>query len=189
MSLQVMVDIETLSVKPDAAILSIGACTFYLDKSDIEDTFYVNISPASNDQAGRDISADTISWWFQQEPAALAALGDNPTPLKLALASFGRWATNQPTKVTEVWANDPDFDIVILKQACEAVKTPWPFFFSLNRSVRTASAWAFPQPEDLAEAKASTLGQGTRHNALDDAVQQAKLIQLAYQRLVLKKAI
>lgn len=183
MSLQLMIDIESMSTEPDAAILSIGACTFYLHGDGPEDTFYTSITLESNEKEKRHFSASTMTWWLSQKPEALAALFDGAIPLRLALTQFTRWASNTPTKVTEVWANDPDFDVVIIRQACAATGINWPFPFWVNRSVRTVGAWAFPDPEELEQVKAGCIGEGVMHNAKDDAIAQAKLVQQAYKQL------
>jgi hypothetical protein len=80
-SCHLMLDLETLSTEPNAAIVSIGACAFdMLDKEeDIEHTFLRRVSIESNFEHGRHISADTLMWWFKQSPEAQQATfaGDN----------------------------------------------------------------------------------------------------------------
>lgn len=185
MSLQLMVDLETLSTEPNAAILSIGACTFALDAPlEVASTFETVISIESNEAAGLHISGGTVAWWLKQSVDAQQALFDNPTNLRSALTEFNLWCQKQTPRITEVWANDPDFDVVILSRAFKSLNMLWPFQFWQNRSTRTVSQWAFPDPDDLKEAKHFCRGEGTAHKAVDDAVAQAKLVQLAYRALV-----
>ena len=65
-----MIDIETLSTKPNALILTIGAIKFNRndDLKNIEDleTFYVRIDQNSCKKLNMDISKETLNWWGLQ---------------------------------------------------------------------------------------------------------------------------
>ena len=60
--MHLMLDFETLSLKDNAVLLALGACTFDPVTGDIKDTFYAPIDPRT--QPGRDISASTVLWWL-----------------------------------------------------------------------------------------------------------------------------
>jgi hypothetical protein len=181
----IMVDIETMSTASNAAILSIGACAFdpaQLDDFDsITDRFYTTISIESNEAAGRDISGGTIAWWLQQSKAAQEALFEPPIrTLHAALTEYRIWADELRPKFNFVWANDPDFDCVILKNAADATKVKWPFPYYLNRSVRTIKHLAWPN-DDAPNLRVGTV----HHRAVDDAVVQALYVQLGWNQLVI----
>ena len=183
-----MVDLETMSTEWNAAILSIGACMFDPfagPEQPITEKFLVRVSPASNETFDRHFSGDTIEWWFRQDPEALASLFEHQTNLKNAMVQFRLWFQDETAqRPEEVWANDPDFDVTILKYAARAVHDAWPIFFANNRSVRTAGAMAYPdRNERKAIIKLFRSEIGTHHRADDDAVAQALFVAHCYDKL------
>lgn len=182
----IMVDIETMATSPDAAIVSIGACGFDHEVintyEQITDRFYSSISLSSNEEAGRRISASTVEWWLRQSKEAQAGLTMEPIRnLRAALIEFRLWAQALKPAAHFIWANDPDFDVVILKNAFEATNQAWPFSFWNNRSCRTIKHLAWPD-NDAPNFRAD----GVHHKADDDAVAQAVMVQHAYQRTVFR---
>ena len=185
MSSHLMVDIETMATTSDAAILSIGACAFDIRSHDEpSDTFDITISLESNEAEGRRFSAGTIGWWLRQSDAARQALFEKPTNLRNALKQFRMWCDSVKPKVTHVWANDPDFDVVILKDAFEQTRELWPFGFWCNRSVRTIGELAYPDKDDRKHMMQAFRSEGVHHRAVDDAIAQAKFVQHCYALLV-----
>lgn len=167
-----MVDLETMSTQPNAAILSIGACFFDVYGEGALETFHKAISLESNEKAGRAMSASTVLWWLSQSKDAQTAFLEAPkTNLKLALSEFRRWVDKLPVPPLTLWAKDPDFDVVILRDACDTMNEVLPFKYHQNRSVRTAIELAYPDSE------APSFIRGTAHSALDDAIGQARLVQ------------
>jgi hypothetical protein len=173
----IMIDIETLSTLPSAAVLSIGACIFDPRGDTIEDTFEVVISAQSNEAEGRHISADTVVWWFGQSEKARQALLTNPTNLRNAMLQLTKFI--QQHNPTKFYANDPDFDLVILADAYRSLKLNCPWNFWQSRSCRTL--------KDLATADGSDFpdftGGGVAHAALDDAIKQAMGVQYVFHKL------
>jgi len=180
-----MVDIETMATSPDAAIVSIGACAFDHEvintHEEITERFYTTVSLTSNAEASRRLEAGTIEWWLKQKPEAQRALFEEPVRnLRAALVEFRMWAQALKPAATFIWANDPDFDVVILKSAFNAVGQIWPFQYYNNRSCRTIKHLAWPN-DDTPDFRSGTV----HHKADDDAVAQAVMVQHAYYRLVL----
>lgn len=178
-----MIDLETMSTHPDAAIAAIGACTFELREAKIHDTFHTSVSLESNEQYHRHFSGGTITFWLQQPHQAQRALLKHQTNLPNALRQLRDWIARQPQAINTVWANDPDFDCTILLSALAAVKQSWPFSFWHHRSVRTIGELAFEDPNERKQALKELRAAGTHHNARDDAVAQAGFVQLCYQML------
>lgn len=179
-----MTDIETMSTEPNAAIVSIGACAFDpLQNQSIEELderFYTTISLQTCVDAGLHISAGTVEWWLKQSPDAQAALFAEPhRQLRTACTEFRMWADDLRPKITSCWANDPDFDYVILREAYKAVGVMWPFAFWMNRSCRTIKDLAWPNG-DTPDFRAGTL----HHRADDDAAAQALMVQAAHHILM-----
>lgn len=173
----VMVDLETMGTDPSAAILSIGACFFDVYGEEPLETYHQAISLESNERAHRAMSASTVLWWLSQpKDAQRAFLEASRTNLKLALGGFRRWVDGLPVPPLTLWAKDPDFDVVILRSACETVGETLPFRYHQNRSVRTAIDLAYPDSEP------PSFLDGTAHSALDDALAQARLVQHCARR-------
>lgn len=180
----IMVDIETMSTATNAAIVSIGACGFDHEvintPEEITDRFYTSVSLTSNEEAGRHISASTVEWWLRQSKEAQTALSMEPIrSLRAALIEFRIWAQSLKPAAHFIWANDPDFDVVILRSAFDAVNQGWPFAYYNNRSCRTLKHLAWPN-DDAPNFRAS----GVHHKADDDAVAQAVMVQHGWARLM-----
>ena len=177
-----MIDIETMGTGPDAAIITIGACMFDPRGEDNEESLRPNarlfgpIDFKSNAKEGRAFDADTISWWLRQSEEARAALVEGDIqPLPAVLEKFRRWVNNTAPRPTRIWAKDPDFDVVILRNAMEAQNMMWPWNFWESRAVRTSMELAYP-PGGL-RGDFPQIGVGVAHNAVDDAIRQCLSIQ------------
>ena len=185
--LRIMFDIETLSTRPTACVLSIGAVIFggsSAAPADYPREFYVNVS----DPEGT-IDADTVLWWLSQDKAAQDRLQKDRMPLGDALFQFLLWVSvhcNGPggelqqgrlgRKDVEFWSRSPSFDEVILTEAGRRAGTGVPFNYRASRDCRTIEA--------LAGFKAdSTSKQGVLHDALADAKMQADTVQQCLDKL------
>lgn len=181
MQKHLMIDIETMSRRPEAAILSIGAILFdphhFQEPEELckNPTFNQTISIESNEREGRHIDGGTVAWWLRQSKEAQDALFVDPTNLQQGLQRFVVWANNLDPKF--VWANSPSFDLVILKNACEQLNVRWPWQYWAERDVRTAKDLAFPNGD------CPQITHGIAHGALDDAIKQAEIIQICYAKL------
>lgn len=180
-----MVDLETMSTRPDAAIITIGAVHFDPFGADTEESikadpgrlFYTTISMESNEREKRHFSAGTVKWWLQQSQDAQKALLSPDSHLPGALKAFRMWVQECTPKTDRVWAKSPEFDCVILKSAFDSVGELWPFSYWNSRDVRTVIELAYPEGDE------PKIGVGTAHNALDDAIRQVLSVQDAYRRL------
>lgn len=171
-----MIDLETLGTTADAVILSIGAVKFNLESGDIEDkAFYASVSINSNIDLGRRVSESTLQWWMGQSPAAQAVFHEQPKlTLEAALRELIEWFEHDQRRV---WSNGADFDLPMLAHAFTqlGLTIPWQFFNS--RCFRTYKA--LPAASNLPKLK-------NDHNALRDAVNQAKFAQAVYANMVRK---
>lgn len=184
MTTTLMLDFETLSLKENAVLLSLGACVFDPATGEIGETFYTAIDPRT--QHGRDISASTVIWWLEQDQAARDKLTgavkaadllvdadpDSPEwaelaeqaaiPINHAAMAFNAWVDQ--FEDVECWTNG-GVDHTWLNSVFEysGFKNPIPFW--KQRDYRTLKA-LYP------DVKSAELGQ--MHNALDDAIKQAK---------------
>lgn len=172
---QIMLDLETLGTTADAVIMSIGAVRFDLDSDEIEDeAFYASVSVDSNLQFKRRIQEDTLIWWLKQSSAAQRVFHEGKQTLGSALDEFADWLG--PGQV-QIWSNGADFDIPMMAHAYRqhSMDVPWEFWNS--RCFRTY--------KNLPGAKNVKVDQstGVAHNALVDAMHQAKHLQAIHAAL------
>lgn len=176
-----MLDLETLATTPDAAILSIGAVRFDLDAGtvfDQSDTFYTAVS--IDYQPGRKITNSTLAWWFMQTAEAQEVFFD-PTalPLNIALNALATWVGPQPGITPKVWSNGADFYLPMLAHAYaqHGIDLPWQPYsgrcYRTYKNLRTARS-----------VKVERTGE--HHNALADAIFQAKHLCAIHQALFVK---
>jgi hypothetical protein len=182
----VMIDLETMSTRTNAAIVSIGAVKFdpthtvgvLGDQEDPEyEDFYAVVDLASSIDAGLHVDGRTVKWWMTQSGQAREAwAGDGCEALSLerALGAFYAWygGISLPT-----YGNGAAFDIVVLRNAFLAVDhlPPWTFRHEMcYRTIRTLAP-------DL-----PYLPSAIEHHALSDAEAQAVHLQKLYQHLNLK---
>jgi hypothetical protein len=162
----VMVDLETLGNTSSSAIVSIGAAKFTADG--VLDTFYRRIDLQSCIRAGLKMDVNTVEWWMHQSDEARAVFTQPGVGLRVALQDFSVWYP----KGGCLWGNGATFDNVILTNAYRAcdLEPPWPYWG--DRCYRTVKA--------LYKHIEADKFDGVKHNALDDALHQARhLIKIA----------
>lgn len=158
----IMIDIETLGVKPGSVILSIGAVEFTVDEIGTE--FYTRVD---FDQPGMEMDPNTVAWWMTQDTLprveAFSKAVNRPS-LVVALDMLRQTFQWDQT----VWSHGSIFDIAHLDEAYrrEGKRSPWDF--RLVRDTRTLFS-LYPN--------ISVPRHGTAHSALDDAINQAKWVQ------------
>ena len=170
--LNVMLDIETMSNTPNAAIVSIGAVEFDFVTKRLGEEFYVTIDLASAVGSGGEMNGSTVVWWLKQTEAARSLFFEPSQHIVDALNQFSVWMQHRGDKGDiRVWGNGAAFDNVILVAAYNRLGLEPPWKFWNDRCYRTIKNM-FPK------IKAERVG--THHHALDDARTQAKhLIELS----------
>ncbi len=165
----VMIDLETLSTRFDAAVVSIGVAIFNDEK--ILDSAGWALEPNS---VNGHIDPKTVMWWMQQDEAARAfSFTGKYLPstvafeLKTLLAKYD---------VKEVWSKDPHFDHVILTEWWARIDQhvgEFPYHYRAPRSYRTLEAETIRAGFD---AKNWHQWNYVAHNPVDDAVTQARAV-------------
>lgn len=156
-----MVDIETFGNKPYSVITSIGAVKFGGGK--ILDEFYIRVCPKSCVNFRLRMDVDTVMWWLGQNKEAMEEMThkDRET-LPNAMDQFSKFLGTG--KNIRVWGNGASFDNVLIGCAYDVLKKerPWPFYNDMcYRTIKNL------HPDIKIDR------QGTHHNALDDAKDQA----------------
>lgn len=169
---ELMIDIETMGMAPDGAVLAIGAVPFCIHKEKMtlaprEDWFSKRITLQANLDEGRTIWADIVEWWLWQSKEAQEALllGPRYNDLQDLRCDFIEFVTLH--RCEYVWAKPPTFDLAILSHL---FGTTWPFRYNAQRDVRTllSCAKVFGW-NDVLDPQID----GTKHDALYDAHVQA----------------
>lgn len=165
MTPQIMLDLETLGTGNEAVILSIGAVKF--DQVDILDRFHVAIDPITCQHFGLKVDASTVMWWLDGDraDARTALLEQETVDLPSALRGFADWAGVEDTPI---WGNGSTFDNIILRSAYRLCGMDYPAPFWADKCYRTIKG--------LAPAITITR-EGTHHDALSDAENQARHMQ------------
>jgi len=158
--MHVMLDLETMGISHDAAIVAIGAVLF--NETGIKDSFYQTIDLRSSADFG-EIDASTVLWWMSQSDAAKKDIIEAECDIFVALERFSIWIPDY----VNVWGNGADFDNVILANAYKTLNMTVPWSYHGNKCFRTVKSMN-PKPniERL----------GIHHNALDDATYQANYL-------------
>lgn len=171
--MDLMIDIETLSTRPNAVILSLGAVKFdpFSDRIDAEEGLDVKIDVDEQTALGRHVQEETLNWWATQPlEVQEAALGERD---RVSLEQFTRMLNKMMVGSDQIWCQGPAFDMVIIEDLYRQLGKPTPWQFWQVRDSRTLFG-VFGDPRDKNRKNA--------HNALMDCVYQAMGVQEVYQK-------
>ncbi|MBQ3569586.1 MAG: 3'-5' exoribonuclease [Methanocorpusculum sp.] len=176
----VVLDLETLSLQPDARVISIGAVG--LDAAfQIVNHFYIPLRIEWFANPRYSIDTNTFNWWLKQSEEARAALDIEDGALYSDAAEhFSKWvkANGDPATI-KVWGNGPEFDIVILRYLFGDNHTEWPFAYNSAQSIRTIRML-----NDTLNLGAVWTEPRVKHHALYDAEAEALFLQDVMKRLL-----
>lgn len=170
-----MLDLETLSTSPRAAIVQIGACFFDRHTGEIGSTFKTTCAPDIEKYA---VDYSTIAWWMRQsDDARLSSFGDGAPNIGQAISSFYQFVILQRAIVDfRIWAMPAAFDVVIIENALRTELFGVPWKYNESRDVRTIM--------EVAEiSKDERVLPDVAHDALSDAIAQAKTVAKAFQKI------
>lgn len=178
--LYLAVDLETLSVTPDAVITSIGVQAFSYAKGrgQLLSTFEVHIDIDSGLRAGGKVRGKTVEFWLSQSQEARSAFIEGQrTALaeKEALRRLSAWVRDQQIGFEQVIAfgNGSVFDLAGLNMAYarHGQTPPWPFWNALCGRTLLRHLPHVPAPER----------EGVHHTAAGDATHLARTLIHAAQ--------
>jgi DNA polymerase III epsilon subunit-like protein len=187
MSNRAMIDLETMSTRDDAAVISIGAVIF--DEIQIIESLHL---PLTMKGLRGHIDPETILWWINQSKAAQDQTFCNERLLP-HMAAFDLWQLCEKYHVETFWANDPHFDFVILRNWWRRYREDAPIMAPIGVELQPLIDRAFPfkynSPRsyktvvELAKKYGFTdamyddaKGEFTAHNAVEDAAAQARVV-------------
>ncbi|MBD5602244.1 3'-5' exonuclease [Citrobacter freundii] len=180
-----MIDIETMGVKQNAPIVSIGAVFFDPSSGELGPEFYQVVTLKSSVDGGAVPDPETIMWWMQQNEEARMAICDKESAVSIAtalsyLACFIR--DNANLDKVQVWGNGAMFDNVILRTSYEREWIPCPWIYSNDRDVRTIVELG---RQIGINPRRDMPFEGDKHNAIADAKHQAKYVSAIWKRLII----
>ncbi len=176
MNLHCMIDFETLGHNaPHVAVLSLGAVMFTRGGK-ISGAEWIFNMPEQI-QKKRSVTAETISWWFNQGAEAKAVIqkaSTSGTLMGQVMAEFndviGKAAIEvkaKPDKVI-IWSCGAGFDVPIAESLYMHTQTQVPWKFWNIRCYRTIKS--------VHEIEAGVKREGVKHSALADAEYQAECV-------------
>lgn len=188
---EISLDLETLGTKQDANIVSIGAVKFNLeDKEIFEDMkdpsriYYVTLGLK---QLNGTVEGGTLEWWFQQSEEARRVFRPSSSHVDLMDALIGLNNFVKEEDIEGVWGNGNMFDNAIIRNAYDRVNASrysqlMPLWhFGLDLDLRTIKRVALKKVPDL--DLNSLRQEGVHHNALDDAIIQALMMQRCWRAI------
>ena len=138
-TINIALDIETLSTQPTAAIISIAAKCFSFEGDQPIDSygnFFTLVNASTCAMYGLHVDMDTVGWWSKQSADAKRwhlECGGVSTSIKSALLSLRDYYDGLkdefPNANILIWCQGTDFDIPIIRNAFHEVlgtDVPWP---------------------------------------------------------------
>lgn len=167
MTAHIMLDLETLSTKPGAIILS-AALARFSDEACVQ----VNLGIEEQRSLGMHSDPATELWWSTQSPEAWAAATCNPLQVVPALDYLAQWiawasAGSDPL----IWCHGATFDAPLLTVLYDAIGRVPPWQFWNVRDTRTLY--------DLAGINVKDYAVPPPHIALNDAIGQTRAANAA----------
>ena len=174
MAKHLMIDMETMAVSPNAVVLSLGAVHFNPYSQGYGEKIYFKIDLDDQDKLGREIDPETIKWWGRQDPAIMeeAFSEEGRIPLVDAMDQFHKFAWG----CSAFWSHGATFDLVIIENIYRQLGKPLPWSYWQLRDTRTLFDLGF-DPD---------MPQGSKHDALQDAIRQAVGVQNIYSKMKIR---
>lgn len=177
MNTDIMIDLETLSTKPNGVILSIGAVAFNCRVEEEKNREYFHEIGGKKEiweeqvLFGRHKCKDTVAWWKNQSPEAKTIFKTATIESTLEmLEKFTEFVKRQHPQAF-IWSNGANFDGVMLRSLYETydLECPWKFWQeSCFRTYRNHMALVIDNDKWTFE--------GVQHDALADAKHQTKIL-------------
>lgn len=208
----IMLDLETLSIRSNAAILSIGAVVFDIDdtsslekwlnstdrflKADAyasEASFYCLVNIQSCIDKRLAVDGSTIEYWLMAPEAARLAIArpGGAIHIEAAISRFILWVQELAEKYGDNicwWSHGASFDLPILQNAYIASGRGQMCNYRHMRDTRTLFALAKHAADSFDEGASALydIRPWPRHHALYDAAWQAAKVIACYKYLASK---
>ena len=174
MTTHATIDLETLSTKPDAVLLTIGAIKFDPFTTDPPySEFYYRANVDEQTAMGRHVEEGTLEWWARQpdEIVTEALSDDDRHSVTKILKELNKYLVG----VDKIWCQGPVFDIAILENLYRQLGLHYNWAFYNIRDSRTLFSL---MPRDPRKGIAFAA-----HNALEDCRIQSICVQKSLRNL------
>ena len=160
----IIIDIETLGRRNDAAVTQIGI-VIADETFSVLDKYLIQVSPEAWNTCNRTFTGETLLWWMEQKNSPISNIGTSSAynSYYAAMSALNGIFRRYNTDDTIVWTKGT-MDLFCIKDLCEYlnISTPWKFW--QPRGIRTVK-------EFVKEWKTF---KNNNHNALDDALNQLR---------------
>lgn len=167
-----MIDNETLSLRPDALLLQVGVGMVDLDTGDV---LYppTNFWLQDEDQGERHMDPATVRWWMQQKPEVIASVAH---PVSSSILPVGAlWDRFVDLRPDTVWAAPAAFDLPQIRSFFRG-RTPWTY--KQERCLSTL--WRALDPDKKLAPPDNPLA----HNAASDVDWQMRYLVALWQKRI-----
>ncbi len=143
-SVHIVLDIETLDTKPNAAIIALAAVVMTVEHGILNDDFYEIVDLDSSLKSGGTVDADTLKWWLTvpSESAKAEIIKQRGKPLDKVLTRFSEYMTRGNS--LKVWGNGANFDNVIIRSSYDRLGRICPWTHKQDMCFRTLKGF-FPE--------------------------------------------
>lgn len=178
MTREISIDLESMSLEPNAMILAIGAIEFDRVTGQLGNTFYRTIDITAKGGGGV-IDPSTVQWWMNQSQLARDRVFADPesVPLAQALIDFSEWLGFDESLPegefpdVHLWQRG-DKDNQWLTCAYEGLQLAMPYRYNQISDQRTIT--------NLFPKGFFDYGDSVAHDALSDATAQAEHLMQAF---------
>lgn len=180
-----IIDIETLSTKPNAVVLSLGCVHFQFESRKtfseyLENGFYVKLDVKAQMDSGRKMQKETVGWWLSQ--SAEARLVTKPSAEDVhprdALEQFSRYVSS--VRQFEgfddncfVWSRGSNFDFPIIESLHDTFGMQTPYSTWSIRDLKTMFDVLTGGNRGQYQPVSGTPREFLKHNALHDVCMDA----------------
>lgn len=174
-NINLMIDIETMSTLPNAAVIQIGACSFDNRSGEILSEILLNIDLNDSIRRGFKTDPKTEAWWRSQDQNILKGILENALPVADAMEKFSAFLKkNTIFRSTPIWSH-ATFDFPRVQNYLNAAFLPG-MNYKMAYDIRTLTG--------LSDLNLNAYDWSNKtHNALDDCRFQVKYCTDALNRL------
>ena len=169
-----MLDIETMGVNPNAVVIQLAAVWFDIQTGEVFDTFCVNIDEEDAVKEGFTVCESTKKWWGQQKPEILAGIRKDTVLVKDAITDFATFL-KKGGEDYRIWSH-ATFDYPIVANYLRQYVGTRRFNYKNARDIRTLVDLSGLDQDGFSWVKKT-------HNALDDCLFQIEYCHDAYTSL------
>ena len=168
--MHLMLDLETVGKRAGCAILSIGAVSYDPESEKIGEKIHIGVDVVSCVKHGLALDPGTLMWWLEKSNREFPKPAYPLPKALMILTDFFRHHG-----CDSIWSNGATFDIPIIKAAYENcdLAAPWQYW---NEYDTRTIFW-------LAKYKGSPTRGVNTHSALEDSLNQVRLIQEAIKKI------